>query len=348
MDIQKRSVIPLLISLACLVLIVAGLRSISGLLSPVLLSLFLVLITSPMLKWLKGRGVPGWLAYVLVVLGVIAVGLVFILFLTVSLTQLSAELPSYNQLIQDQLSNLEQELGKYDIKTEDILKLDWFRPEKIFQLLFSFVGALLGTVSNVGLTLLIFIYMLASADNFSARLEHALVNNQPMLERFKNFASSIGTYLLIKSWLGTMTALCQIVLMWILGVDFAVLWGVFSFLFNFVPNIGFYIALLPPLLIAILTLGWVKAVVLGVGYTLINNFFDIAVAPRYLGKGLDLSVIVTFLAVILWAWIFGPIGAFMALPLTVMVKKLILENFFDTELLGILIRSGSESDESPE
>lgn len=142
--------------------------------------------------------------------------------------------------------------------------------------------------------------------------------------------------------------ICQIILMWILGVDFAVLWGVFSFLFNFVPNIGFYIALLPPLMIALLTLGWVKALILAIGYTLINNFFDIAIAPHYLGKGLDLSVIVTFLAVILWTWIFGPIGAFMALPLTVMVKKPILESFSDTELLGVLIRSGSESDNSPE
>jgi hypothetical protein len=79
--------------------------------------------------------------------------------------------------------------------------------------------------------------------------------NPPMLRRFSHFSSSISTYLLIKSWLGALTALLQVVLMWILGIDFAVLWGVFSFLFNFVPNIGFYISLIPPTLIALAYFG---------------------------------------------------------------------------------------------
>jgi predicted PurR-regulated permease PerM len=341
----KRSILPLLIGLASLVLIVAGLRAMSGLLSPILLSLFIVLVTSPIMQWLKRRGLPGWLAYTLVVLGVIAVGLVFVLFLAASLTQLSAELPTYRTLVEAQLQSLGQEISKFGIDAQDILQLEWFQPARIFQYLFSFVTALLSAISNIGFTLLIFIYMLASAANFSNRLERSLISDLPMLERFRNFSSSISIYLLIKSWLGAMTALCQIILMWILGIDFAVLWGVFSFLFNFIPNVGFYISLIPPLLIAILTLGWLKALIFVAGYTLINNFFDIAVAPRFLGQGLDLSTIVTFLAVVLWAWILGPIGAFLALPLTVMVKKLLLEPFVDTELLGALMSSGDQEEE---
>jgi predicted PurR-regulated permease PerM len=134
----------------------------------------------------------------------------------------------------------------------------------------------------------------------------------------------------------------QILLMLILGVNFAVLWGVFSFLFNFVPNIGFYIALIPLLLLSLLKFGLPKTIILLVGYTLINNFFDVVIAPRYLGKGLDLSLVVTFLAVILWAWILGPIGAFLALPLTVMGKKLVLESFSDTAPLASLMSSDAE------
>lgn len=346
MEIQKRSALPLLVSIASLVLILAGLRAMSGLLSPILLSLFVVLVTSPIMGWLKGRGMPGWLAYTAVVLGVIVVGLAFILFLGISLSQLSAELPAYTALIDEQLSGLQQQLASLGVTLQAVRDLEWFQPERIFQLLFSFVSTLLGTISNVGLTLLIFIYMLASATTFSAQLRRGLATDMPMLERLNNFASSISTYLLIKSWLGAMTAIAQIILMWVLGVDFAVLWGVFSFLFNFVPNIGFYIALLPPLLISILKLGWIKAIMFSVGYILINNFFDIEIAPRYLGKGLDLSTLVTFLAVILWAWILGPVGAFMALPLTVMVKKLVLETFPETQLLGQLISSGSQGEET--
>jgi len=341
---KQRSVMPLLLGLACLVLIVSGLRATSSLLGPVLLSLFIVLVTSPLMQWLKARKVPGWLAYTLVLLGVIAVGLILILFLAVSLTQLSAELPTYRGLIDDQLARLAQWLNELGIDGQDIRELEWFQPGRILQLLFSFISALLNTVSNTGFTLLIFIYMLASAANFSDRLRHGLASDQPMLVRFSQFASSISTYLLIKSWLGTLTALVQVILMVILGIDFAVLWGVFSFLFNFVPNVGFYISLIPPAFIALLTLGWAKTLIFVIGYTLINNFFDIVVAPRYLGKGLDLSTLVTFLAVVFWAWILGPIGAFLALPLTVMVKTLVLEPFPETQLLAQLMSSGSGGD----
>lgn len=131
--------------------------------------------------------------------------------------------------------------------------------------------------------------------------------------------------------------------MWLLGLDFAVLWGVFSFAFNFIPNIDFYIALVPPLLIATIELGWLKAVLFAVAYVVINNFFDMVVAPRYLAKRLDLSILVTFLAVIIWAWILGPIGAFPALPLTIMVKNLLLESFPQTQLIADLMGAGDES-----
>ncbi|MFH7241242.1 MAG: AI-2E family transporter [Spirulina sp.] len=343
-SLEKRGIIPLLLGLASLVLIVAGLRAVSDLMSPILLSLFVAMVTTPLMQWLKARGLPGWLAYTLVLLGVIVSGLVLILFLAASLAQLSAELPTYRNLIDQQLTEFVQWLDSRGIQGQDIKDLEWFQPGRIFQALLYFVSALLGTVSNVGFTLLIFIYMLASAPNFSGRLHHGLATDPPMLARFRSFSSSISTYLLIKSWLGALTALLQIVLMGLLGINFAILWGVFSFLFNFIPNVGFYISLIPPTLIALLTLGWSKALIFAVGYTLINNFFDIAIAPRYLGKGLDLSTIVTFLAVVFWAWILGPIGAFLALPLTVMVKTLLLEPFPETQLLAQLMGSGSPNE----
>lgn len=343
-SLEKPSIVTLLLGLASLVLIVAGLRAISDLMSPILLSLFVAMIASPLMQWLKARGMPDWLAYTLVLLGVIASGLILILFLAASLAQLSAELPNYRNLIDQQLTELIQWLDSKGVNGQDIKELEWFQPGRIFQALLYFISALLGTVSNVGFTLLIFIYMLASAPNFSQRLRHGLATDPPMLVRFSTFSSSISTYLLIKSWLGALTALLQIVLMWFMGIDFAILWGVFSFLFNFIPNVGFYISLIPPTLIALLTLGWAKAILFAVGYTLINNFFDIVVSPRYLGKGLDLSTIVTFLAVVFWAWILGPIGAFLALPLTVMVKTLLLEPFPETQLLAQLMGAGFPSE----
>ena len=186
--------------------------------------------------------------------------------------------------------------------------------------------------------------MLASAGNFWTQLRRELAADLPLLKRFSTFGQSIRIYLVIKSWLGVMTALVQVILMWILGIDFAILWGVFSFLFNFVPNIGFYIGLIPPVIIAVIKLGITKTIILIFGYTLINNFFDILIAPHYLGKGLDLSILVGFLGLVFWTWMLGPIGAFLALPLTVMVKKLLLESLPDTQLLASLMSSNTGAD----
>lgn len=344
MKTSQRNVVSLLIAIASLVLIVAGIKAISGLLSPILLSLFIVLVTSPIMSWLVRRGVPGWLAYIIVLLIVLSVGAFFILFLTISFEQLADVLPNYVNQIEAQFNNLWQWLNERGIESEDIQSLPWFQPERLIQLGLSLISSLLGIFSNIGLTLLIFIYMLANAPTFYQKLRRGLRNDSFLLGQFRDFAQSTSTYLLIKSWLGAFTALCQIILMWIMGVQFAVLWGVLSFLFNFIPNIGFYIALVPPLLLVLLSQSLWQAVIFGVIYALINLFFENVVSPRYLGKGLDLSVLVTFIAVVIWTWILGPIGAFMALPLTIMVKKLVLETFPQTQLLASLLGSGDDDD----
>ena len=341
MKTQSR-IVSLLVGLASVVLIVAGLRTMAGVLTPILLSLFLVLITYPILAWLKGRGLPNWLAYILVLLSVVAIGAFGVLFLITSVNELITLLPTYGDQIEVQVNNLWQWLTEQGVTLDDIQSLSWFQPERIIQLSLGLTTTLLGILSDTGLTLLIFIYMLATAPTFSAQLRKGLRDDLPALQRLEEFAHSTSSYLMIKGWLGALTALVQMLLMWFLGLDFAVLWGVLSFAFNFIPNIGFYLALVPPLLIAIIELGWLKAALFAVAYVLINNFFDMVIAPRYLAKGLDLSVLVTFLSVIIWSWILGPIGAFLALPLTIMVKTLLLEPFPQTQLIAKLMGSGSE------
>ncbi len=342
MTVQQPRLVSLLISLASVVLIISGLKALSGLLTPILLSLFLVLVTAPLLSWLRKKGIPRWLSYLVILLGVGIIGLFFTFFLATSLNQLLEVLPTYSNQIESQVEKLWGWLGTRGVDSEDIRGLTWFQPERILQVSVTVTTTVLGTLSNVGLTLIIFVYMLATAPSFSSRLRNGLKGNTATLRRLESFAHSTSAYLLIKGWLGALTALLQIALMLLLGLDFAVLWGVLSFFLNFVPNIGFYIALIPPLLLSVIELGWIKAVLFAIAYIAINTFFDLIIAPKYLAEGLDLSALVTFLAVIVWTWILGPIGAFLALPLTVMVKKLLLEPFPQTQLIADLLGAGED------
>lgn len=341
---NNKSINRLLVNLASLVLVVAGLRAIAQFLGPILLSLFIVLFSGPLLTWLRRRRIPASLAYFIVILAVVAIGIVLITFLTVSVGQLSAALPNYKTLLTQQLQALETELQSKGFEATDLFKLEIFKPTKLLSYVVVFISGLLNTVGNVGLTLFIFMYMLVGSASFSRKLRSSLGYNQSLLQRIEEFGGSVSTYLFIKTWLGALTAFFQTILLLIIGVDFAILWGVLSFLFNYIPNIGYIIALLPPLVLALLKFGLVKAIIVFIGYAVINNFFDMVIGPRYLGRGLDLSTLVTFLAVIFWTWILGPVGAFLALPLTVMLKKLFLETYEDTRWLAKLM--GSEENES--
>lgn len=336
-DREKTTILRPLLAIAAFIVIVAGLKAASELLSPILLSLFVVLITAPMTQWLRARRVPGWLANTLVVLGVVAVGLLLIVFLAASIAQLTSAIPEYRALLDSEFARFEAWLASQGLESADVLKLDFFRPSRLIQLVLSFLTGLLGAVGNIGLTLFIYIYMLAGATSFSRKLKQGLSHRPRLLNKILGYGQSVSLYLLIKGWLGAMAAIGQTILLLVLGVDFAVLWGVLSFLFNFIPNIGYVIALIPPLLLALLNLGIGPAIVVFIGYALINNFFDMVIGPRFLGKGLDLSTLVTFLAVIFWTWILGPIGAFLALPLTVMLKTLVLETFPDSAILAKVI-----------
>lgn len=333
----------LLVSLASLVIVIAGLRFASDLLGSVLLALFIVLATNPLVEWLHRKRVPKLLSYLIVVLVVVVIGLLLITFLGISISQLTATLPEYRSLIDAQVSSLTTWLSLRGIEGADLLELNLINPGRIIQTVLAFITGLIEALSGIGLTLFIFIYMLVGASSFSRKLNRGLGEGSPMLERFHSFSRSISVYLAIKTWLGAMAAIGQIILLWFLGVDFAILWGVLSFLFNYVPNVGYLIALIPPMLMALIEFGLVKAVIVFVGYAVINNFFDMVIGPRYLGKGLDLSTLVTFLAVIFWTWVLGPIGAFLALPLTVMLKKLLLESYEETGLLAKLIGADHDS-----
>lgn len=334
---DQPSIVRPLVAIAAFIIIVAGLKAASELLSPVLLSLFIVLVTAPMVQWLRAKRVPSWLANLLVILGVVAAGMLLILFLAASVAQLTASIPEYRSLLDAQFDQFEAWINARGIESSDLFNLEVFQPSRLIQIVVAFLTGLIGTLGNAGLTLFIFIYMLVGSSSFSQKLNRGLGKNHPVLDRMRAFGRSVSLYLLIKGWLGAMTAIGQTILLWIIGVDFAVLWGVMSFLFNFIPNVGYIIALVPPLVLALLESGIGAAVAVFIGYALINNFFDMVVGPRYLGQGLDLSTLVTFLAVIFWTWVLGPIGAFLALPLTVMFKTIVLEVFPDSSLLAQLM-----------
>ena len=107
-------------------------------------------------------------------------------------------------------------------------------------------------------------------------------------------------------------------------------------------TIGSIIALIPPLLLTIIQLGFINAMIVLLGYLVINTIMGNILEPKLMGKGLGLSTLVVFISLLFWGWVLGPIGMLLSVPLTITIK-IALDSSDETRWLAILL--GSETSE---
>jgi predicted PurR-regulated permease PerM len=345
---SSRSVLRLALIGAAVVVVTLGLRAAENIVNTIFLALFLALITLPLFDILRRRGVTTWLALTLVITGMLIVIVATVAFFVIALTRLAETLPKYQEQLTSQIANLREFLSRFGIDISSVTANSLFQPTRSVEFVASFIEGIISALTSTGFILFLIAYMLIEAASFSARLRTGLGADNPVLGQIRVFIHGVSVYAARKAILGGAAAIADTVLLLALGVDFAILWGVLSFILSFIPNIGFLISLIPPVVLALIQLGPGKALIVLIGYILINGTCDNVIGPRYMGEGVNLSPLVTFIVVMYWSWVLGAAGAFLALPLTIMVKLLILDQYADTRWLGLLISMddgrGSASD----
>ncbi len=161
-----------------------------------------------------------------------------------------------------------------------------------------------------------------------------------MTGRTEKIAEEIKRYMAIKTVISLLTGVFIGFWLWMLGVDYPLMWGLLAFLLNYVPNIGSFIAAIPAVLLAFVQLGLIKAGLTGLGFVVVNVVFGNVIEPRFMGKGLGLSTLVVFLSLVFWGWVLGPVGMLLSVPIT-MTIKIALEASEETRWIAILL--GSET-----
>jgi predicted PurR-regulated permease PerM len=224
--------------------------------------------------------------------------------------------------------------------------LDFFSPSRIIETITLFLKGVSQALSNSLLLILIIVFMLLESSIFPVKLHLGLRGNTHLINQVDAFNQDIRRYVFITTWTGTLSAIAEYILMLFLGIDLAGLWAILFFLLNFIPGIGFLLAIIPPFLLALLEAGWQKALLLLLGCWLIDNVMDKGIKPRYMQEGLDLSPLVIFLSVLFWTWVLGATGALLAVPLTMMIKKLILESSEETRFLAAFLGAGETQEGS--
>jgi len=325
-----------LLALACATIVLYGMRYARSILAPILLAMFIVMGLSPILQWLKRKGTPPWAAIVIVMVGFLVVAALLVGVIATSLAQINAKVPVYQESLGQIASNVQTWFGERGIDVSGITG-NILRPDKIMGWVTSSVRVLISLLTNAFLLILIVALMIAEVYSFPRKM-HARVQLGPALGRaFDNFAGVTRTFLFTLTWLNALTAVFTAVVYYAFGVDFALLWATMFFLLSFIPNIGFVLSVIPPFFVPLLESGFTRAAIVVAIVIIVNGLVNNAIAPRFMGQRTGLSTLAVFLSLVLWAWILGPIGALMSVPLMLMVKLLFLDTYDSTRPMSALI-----------
>jgi AI-2 transport protein TqsA len=292
---------------------------------------------TPVLRWLIRKGMPQSIALIVVIVTVVVIMFVLAVIIVVSLQNVVQALPTYQERIADLQDEITSALANRGVDTADIKDLEIFSPEKLVNVGVEAASTIAAAMSSWFFMLLLATYMLLEASDFPRKIEKTLKFGSAMPERFYKLNVAVRSYIFMTVWLGALNAILITILLYALGVDYALLWGILTFLMSFVPYIGFIIALIPPTFMSLLESGWKEALVVIIGFIILNTLTDSILKPKVMGKGLDLSPVVIMLSLFIWAWVLGPVGALLAVPLTIIVKELFLEASDDTKWISNLM-----------
>lgn len=337
---QQSTAARFLLYSAAFIVVVAGMRAAESLLVPFLLSVFIAVICSPPLAWMHKRGVPYPVA-LLVIIGVVVIfGLLIGVVVGASVNSFSEDLPEYQQKLRLLSGSFFSWLSEWGIDLQGSQLRDSLNPGTAMTMVGATLASLGNVMGNAFMILLTVIFILAEESVFYDKLKAASGNAGKSMAAVQRFTRSVNRYMALKTALSLLTGVLIMVWLMILGVDYAVLWGLVAFLLNFVPTLGSIIAAVPAVLLAIIQLGTGHALLTAAGYLAVNVVVGNILEPRFMGKGLDLSALVVFLSLVFWGWVLGPVGMLLSVPLT-MTLKIAFESFDETRWVAVILGSGA-------
>jgi len=309
-----------LVTVASAIIIIAGVHFAAPIVNLILLSFLLAMSVTPLMEWAINKGVSSGLAVSITILVFVFGGLALASLLGISVSRMIDELPAYEPRLLELKDSLTALLAKVGIDTNALFAGGKLEPQRIVELASGLLSATLGILSMSVVVILIVVFILIEAAGYLGKVKDGEIKKSAM-SRYFTFGKDVRKYVAIVSLTGLIVGVCNTILLVVLGVDFPVMWGVLSFLFNYVPSLGFIFSLLPPALLCLLEFGWGKTIIVAVGFFLINSVAENVVKPRFMKKGLEISFLLVVLSLVVWTWALGPMGAILGVPLTMVLSR---------------------------
>ncbi|WP_286928736.1 MULTISPECIES: AI-2E family transporter [Aeromicrobium] len=319
-------VLTLVVGLAALTIVLGGVHAVSGLVGPVFLALVLTVTVHPIRRRLERTRLPEWAVSLVMLLSAYLLIVLITLALIVSVAQLAALLPQYTADITSTIDDALSALGKLGVDQEQIDQVvSAMDPSRLVDLVGSLLAGTLGALTDVFFLFTVLLFM--AFDTNGARENLRILGSRfgDLVEALAHFARGTRTYMAVAAIFGLIVAVIDGAALYAIGVPGAFVWAVLAFVTNFIPNIGFVIGLVPPAVIALLEDGPGLMLAVIAIYCVVNFVIQSIIQPRIVGESVGLSPTLTFLSLVFWAWLLGPVGALLAVPLSLLMKALLVE-----------------------
>jgi AI-2 transport protein TqsA len=330
---EQPSVGRALVTTAAVVVLFGGVYLASSFLSFVLLAIFFALLCHPIKRWLVGRGLAPAVALTVIAGGLATIVLGLGLLVGVSVGQIVANFDSYQAQITVQSQGMRDRLAALGLASLGEAVAAVLDSAAIGRIFTTIITGIAGFLASSLYVLLLIIFLLIEGPAIFDRARRALGDANPLMTRLQSVGPVIVRFFGLRATLNAMTGVGFATALFLLGIDYAPLWGILLFFLSFVPYIGIFIATIPPTFLALAEFGPTRALLVVLGITVINVGLENIVFPRMVGKSLSLPATLVFLSFFLWLSLLGAPGALLSVFLTVLVL-LALDSYAETRWLA--------------
>jgi AI-2 transport protein TqsA len=325
-DSSPYPILRILLGAACTVIILSGVKAASPVLGPLLLSLLLAYAVVPFPKWLMLRfKLHKSAAIAMTAVAVVAFGLYLLLALDLATIRIAAKLPIYEEHLANLYQQIALSMNAHGIVAPSLSVKAVFTPERLRELSRAVLPEAGSIISNgLLIGILAFLFIIEMAGEIGAELG-------PLAEKLAYYGSDARSYVAVTAKTAGINALINLVFLVVMGVDTPVVWSFLYFFLDFIPTLGFVIALIPPTFVTLLMYGWKRALLVAGGLILTNLIVDNVVTPIFMRHAVDVSFLDITLSLIIWAFLLGLTGAILAIPMTLALRKFVAKSSSELE-----------------
>jgi len=305
-------------------------------LTPLMVAFFLMALAMPFYRWLQARGLKQGLALLLLIVALVVGGVMLVALVLVAIGHLQTGLVAYSDQLTARLADVESTLAQRGVELG--------ASDQAGSVAAAVLGGLLAAIADAASTALvsfvIVAFFLLESSRFIRIMQSDQIRALPVLGQVPQVAHTAVQYFGIRTRLNLLTGVGVSAICLLLGVDYPLLWGVTAFFLSYIPYIGLLTAMIPPALLALAELGWIQALIVVITITAMNVMVENVLEPGYTGKQLRLSPTVVFFSFFFWAWLLGPAGALLSMPITVLLALVLRHDESTRWMAQIIDREG--------